>query len=97
MKKNLVILQKAVSFYFHSWSRLDKNALTVAFSLSCLEIRSRNEEVINSTRNRIYSLKVFYFLLYQRWYFLLVSELIILLRVLAMTENISAVAGYTRV
>ena len=36
----------------------NKNALT-AVSLACLEIRSRNEEVINSTRNRIYSLKVF--------------------------------------
>ena len=30
--------------------------------LACLEIRSRNEEAINSTRNMIYSLKVFYFL-----------------------------------
>ena len=36
----------------------NKNALTVV-GLACLEIRSRNEEVINSTRNRIYSLKVF--------------------------------------
>ena len=36
----------------------NRNALT-AVSLACLEIRSRNEEVINSTRNRIYSLKVF--------------------------------------
>ena len=35
-------------------------ALTAAFSLACLEIRSRSEEAINSTRNRIYSLKVFY-------------------------------------
>ena len=34
--------------------------------LACLEIRSRNEEAINSTRNRIYSLKVFYFLLHRR-------------------------------
>ena len=32
--------------------------LTVASSLACLEIRSRNEEMINTTRNRIYSLKV---------------------------------------
>ena len=47
-----------------------------AASLVCLEIRSRNEEAINSTRNRIYSLKVFYFLLYRRRYFLFVSELI---------------------
>ena len=42
----------------------------------CLEIRSRNVEANNSTQNRIYSLKVFYFLLYQRRYFLLVSDLI---------------------
>ena len=45
---------------------LNKNALTAVISLACLEIRSRNEEAINSTRNRIYSLKVFYFLLYRR-------------------------------
>ena len=38
---------------------LNKNALTAASSFACLEIRSRNEEAINSTRNRIYSLKVF--------------------------------------
>ena len=54
----------------------NKNALTVAFSLACLEIRSRNEEEINSIQNKIYSLKVFYLLLYQCEYFLLVSELI---------------------
>ena len=54
----------------------NKNALAAAFSLPCLHIRSRNKEAINSTRNRIYSLKVFYFLLYQRRYFLFVSELI---------------------
>ena len=35
-----------------------------------------NEEMINSTRNMIYSLKVFYFLLYRCQYFLFVSELI---------------------
>ena len=56
--------------------RKRKNALTSACRLAYLEIRSRNEEAINSTRNRIYSLKVFYFLLYRRRYFLLVSELI---------------------
>ena len=37
---------------------------------------SRNEEATNSTRNMIYSLKVFYFLLNRRRYFLFVSELI---------------------
>ena len=54
----------------------NKRALTAAFRLACLEIRSRNEEAINSTRNMIYSLKVFYFLLYRRRYSLFVSELI---------------------
>ena len=44
--------------------------------LAWKEIRSRNEEAINSARNMIYSLKVFYFLLYRRRYFLFVSELI---------------------
>ena len=34
----------------------NKNVLTGSFSVACLEIRSRNEEGINSTRNRIYSL-----------------------------------------
>ena len=32
----------------------NKNALAAAITLACLEIRSRNEEAINSTRNRIY-------------------------------------------
>ena len=54
----------------------NKSALAASFSLACLEIRSRNEEAINSTRNRIYSLRVFYLLLYRRRGFLLVSELI---------------------
>ena len=57
----------------------------------CLEIRSRNEEAINSTWNRIYLLKVFYFLLYRHQYFLLFSEFIIKVRVLATTGNTSAV------
>ena len=55
---------------------LNKKALTAASSLSCLEIRLTYEDAINSTWNRIYSLKVFHFLLYRRQYFLLVSELI---------------------
>ena len=37
----------------------NRKTLTVALSITCLEIRSRNEEAINSTQNRIYSLKVF--------------------------------------
>ena len=48
--------------------------------LACLEIRSRNEKAINSTRNMIYSLKGFYVLLYRRRYFLFVSEAILFLR-----------------
>ena len=55
---------------------LNKNALTTVISLACLEIRSRNEDAVNSTRNKMYLLKVFYFLLYRRRYFLVVSELI---------------------
>ena len=60
----------------------DKNALTATFSLACLEIRSRNGEAINSTQNRIYSVKVFLFptlltsSILQDVYFLFVSELI---------------------
>ena len=56
---------------FYDWAHRqpsNKNATTAAFSLTCLEIRLRNEEVINSTWNRIYSLKVFYFLLYPCWH-----------------------------
>ena len=46
---------------------IHKNTRTLLqrLSLSCLEIRSSNEKAINSTRNRIYSLKVFHFLLYR--------------------------------
>ena len=54
----------------------NKKALTAAFHLACLEIRSKNQEASNSTRNMIYALKVIYFLLYRRRYFLFVSELI---------------------
>ena len=61
---------------YGGWFEKKNNALTAACRLAYLEIRSRNEEAINSTRNRIYSLKVFYFLLYRRRYFLFVSELI---------------------
>ena len=49
---------------------------SAAITLACLEIRSRNKEAINSTRSRIYSLKVFYFLHYRGRYVLFVSELI---------------------
>ena len=39
----------------------NKNTITLAFRLARLEIRSRNEETINSTRKMIYSLKVWFF------------------------------------
>ena len=52
----------------HKLIIINKNALTEAFSLACLKIRLRNEEAINSTRNRIYSLKVFHSLLYSTGY-----------------------------
>ena len=46
---------------FHSTdSKENKNALTAVVRLACLEIKSWNEEAINSTRKRIYSLKVFF-------------------------------------
>ena len=61
----------------------NKNALTPGVCLACMEIRLRNEEAINSTQNRIYSLKVFQLLptsatsgILQDIYFLFVSELI---------------------
>ena len=63
-------------YHIISIQNINKNALTAATYLACLETGSRNEEAINSTRNMIYSLKVFYFLLYRRRYFLFVSELI---------------------
>ena len=53
-------------------TRLQRHSASLAWRL----IRSRNERAINSTQNRIYSLKVFYFILYRRRYFLFVSELI---------------------
>ena len=63
---------------FFGYDKIDgnTNALKAAFSLALLRIRLRNEQAINSTRNRVYSLKVFCFLLYQCRYFLFVSELI---------------------
>ena len=65
-----------------------KNAVTAASRLACLEIRSRNEKAINSTRNRIYSLKVTYLLTS----ILFTCFWIDLVRVLATTGNTSAVA-----
>ena len=62
-------------YYNSSWLSVTRTRLQRHSALACLEIRSRNEEAINSTRNMIYSLKVFNFLLYRRRYFLFVSEL----------------------
>ena len=56
-------------------ARKSPKEIQVAYIFS-LFLTSRNEEAINSTRNRINSLKVYNFLLYRRRYFLLVSELI---------------------
>ena len=66
---------------------LNENALTGAVWLACLEIRSRNEETINSTLNSIYSLKVFYFLLYRRRHFSFICFWSDLVRGLATTGN----------
>ena len=63
------IVDKASFISFETRTRLQRQSVSL-----CLEIRSRNEEAINSTRNRIYSLKVFYFLRYWRPYFLLVTS-----------------------
>ena len=57
---------QVVFFCFSTRTRLQRHA-----GLACLEIRSRNEAATNSTRNLIYSLMVFYFLLYRRRYFYL--------------------------
>ena len=53
--------------------KVNKKTLTPALSRACLEIRSRNEEAINSTRNMIYSLKVFtsYFIDFDAFYLFL--------------------------
>ena len=78
----------------------NKNSPTVVSSLACLEIRSRNEEAINSAWNRIYLLKVFYFLLHQRRVFFWIItfySLIDLVRVSVTTRNTSAVTGYASV
>ena len=72
----------------------NKNALTADLRLACLEIRSRNEEAINSTRNVIYSLKGF-LLPTLSTSILFICFWIDLVRVLATTRNTFAVAGYT--
>ena len=63
---------------------------------ACLEIRSRNEEAINSTGNMIYSLKVFLLPTLSKS-ILFICFWIDLVRVSATTGNTSAVAGYTHV
>ena len=77
----------------------NKYTPTQAFSLACLEIRLRNEEAINSTRNRIYSLKVLYLppTLAKSSILLFICIWIDLVCVLAMTGNTCAVPGYMSV
>ena len=66
-----------------------------SYSLACLEIKSRNEEAINSTRNSIYSQPLKGFLLPTlSTSILFIWFWIDLVRVLATTGNTSAVAGY---
>ena len=68
--------RKLQVFWTHEKSYQQEAAYS-EFSLACLKIRSKNEEAINSTRNETDLLaECFYFLLYRRRYFLLVSELI---------------------
>ena len=55
---------------------LNKNALKAVVGLACLKTRSRNEEVVNSAQNTIYSLSILFFCFW-----------IDLVRVLATTEN----------
>ena len=77
------VLVFAVLLHLHEKSLTDSNIVSQttnkqerAFSgvsVACLKIRSRNEEAINSTRNRIYSLKYFssYFIDVGTFYFFL--------------------------
>ena len=64
------------STFLYQQKRPGKYVCDIFTSLVRLEIRSRNEESINPRRNRIYSLKIFYSLVYRRRYFLFVSKLI---------------------
>ena len=48
------------------FAKLNKNVLTAELSFACVEIRSRNEEAIDSSWNRIYALK--------NWFSILVSN-----------------------
>ena len=73
-----------------------KKALTAAFHLACLEIRSRNQEAINSTKKHDLLTKGF-LLPAISTSILFICFWIDLVRVLATTGNTSAVAGYTRV
>ena len=53
----------------------NKNALLQRrLSLACSEIRSRNDEAIDSTRNMIYSLKVFHSLLLDIYFYLFLNS-----------------------
>ena len=85
--------------YEHPVLGINRNAITAAFTLACLGIRSRNEEAINSTRNRIYTCeRVFtsYFIdvEYSSGYLLFICFWTDLVCVLATTGNTSAFASF---
>ena len=65
--------------------------------LACLEIRSRNEEAINSTRNMIIILANGFLPPTLSTSILFICFSIDLVHALATTKNTSVVAGYTRV
>ena len=77
----------------------NRNALTAAYTacLACLEIRSRNEEVINSTRNMINSLIKGFLPPTLSTSILFICCWIDLVRVLAPTRDTSQEVGYMRV
>ena len=78
---------------------MNRNALTAVSVSLQLEIRSRNEEAINSTRNSIYSLKVFFtsYLIEVDTSTLFICCRIDFVRGVATSGNTSAVIGYKSV
>ena len=65
-RPQLLFDQIYIFFFSHS---IKPSGLFLSFRRQPVD--SRNEEAVNSTRNTIYSLRVFYFLLYRRFLFLL--------------------------
>ena len=74
----------------------NKKPLTAVFILACLKIRSRNGEVINSTRNETNLLAKCFLLPILSTSIIFTCFWIDLVCVLATTGNTSAVAGYAR-